>query len=70
MNANKNIIKSVYEIVIDENNKYGIKDLTGELIIECVFDNIEWLEKEDLIKLCINGKYAICRSSDLKEFCK
>ena len=30
-----------YEIIVNEDGKYGIKDSAWNLIIDCVFDNIE-----------------------------
>lgn len=55
-----------YEIVITE-GKYGITDDKGNVVIDCVFDSIEWLPDEHLVKFCINNKYAICLITEIEK---
>lgn len=54
-----------YEIVIAK-GKYGIIDNNGNTVIDCVFDHIEWLTEENLVKFRINNKYALCVISDIE----
>ena len=55
-----------YRIVIT-NGKYGITDIKGKPVIDCVFDNIEWISEENLVKFRINNKYALCVISNIEE---
>ena len=55
-----------YEIIINEDQKYGIKDSKGTLIIDCVFDDIEWLPSDNLVKFRIKNKYALCVIYDIE----
>lgn len=55
-----------YEIVINEDRKYGIIDSTGKQIVDCVFDNIEWLREENLTRFCLHGRYALYYIDDIR----
>lgn len=55
-----------YEIVINEDRKYGIIDSTGKQIVDCVFDDIEWLRNENLTRFCLHGRYALYNNADLR----
>lgn len=55
-----------YEIVINEDRKYGIIDSTGKQIVDCVFDDIEWLRNENLTRFCLHGRYALYNITDLR----
>lgn len=55
-----------YEIIVNEDGKYGIKDSAGNLIIDCVFDNIEWLREENLTRFCLHGRYALYYIDDIR----
>ncbi len=48
-----------------ENNKEGIKDIDDCIIIDCVFDAIEWVNNTNLVKFTLNGEYAICRIDEI-----
>ena len=43
-----------------------IIDNNGNTVIDCVFDHIEWLTEENLVKFRINNKYALCVISDIE----
>lgn len=58
-----NIFKD-YKIV-SLNDKYGIKNLSGNQIIDFVFDNIYWHKDENLVEFRLGDKYAICRVSEI-----
>ncbi len=55
-----------YEIIINEDQKYGIIDSTGKQIVDCVFDNIEWLREENLTRFCLHGRYALYYIDDIR----
>lgn len=55
-----------YNLVITK-GKYGITDKKGNIVIDCVFDNIEWLSEENLVKFRINDKYALCVISNIEK---
>lgn len=55
-----------YEIIVNEDGKYGIKDSAGNLIIDCVFDNIEWIREENLTRFCLHGRYALYYIDDIR----
>ena len=66
-NIEKNIMEfNHYEILINEYNKYGIIDSTGNQIIDCVFDNIEWFPDDNLIKFRLNNMSAVCFITDIE----
>lgn len=64
--SSKSLTFQNYEIVITK-GKYGIVDKNGNNVVECVFDNIEWLTDDNLVKFCLCGKYALCVISDIEE---
>lgn len=57
-----------YEIIMNEDGKYGIKDSAGNLIIDCVFDNIEWIRDDNLVKFRTESRYALCLISDIEKY--
>jgi len=59
----ENIFKN-YKIV-SLNDKYGIENLSGNQIIDFVFDNIYWHKDENLVEFRLGDKYAICRVSEI-----
>jgi len=48
--------------VIKRNNKQGLIDLTGKILISPVYDRIEWLEKKQIAVVMVNGLYGIANS--------
>ena len=57
----------IYQIAT-ENDKYGIIDNNGNIVVDYIFDYIEWHIEEELVEFRKNDKYAICHVSDLKNF--
>lgn len=57
-----------YEIIVNEDGKYGIKDSAGNLIIDCVFDNIEWIRDDNLVIFRTVNRYALCLISDIEKY--
>ena len=64
--SGKSLTFQNYQIVITK-GKYGVVDKNGNNVIECVFDNIEWLTDDNLVKFCLSGKYAVCIISDIEK---
>ena len=59
----ENIFKN-YKIVCI-NDKYGIVNLTGDVIVDSVFDGIWWHKDVNLVEFCLGSKYAICKTSEI-----
>ena len=51
--------------IVSLNDKYGIENLSGNQIIDFVFDNIYWHKDENLVEFRLGDKYAICRVSEI-----
>ena len=57
-----------FRTICNEQNKWGIEDkYTEELIIDYVFDNIEWIEGIDCVKFTLEGKEALWHISKLRD---
>lgn len=57
-----------YRAIRNEQNKWGVEDKdTEELVIDYVFDKIEWIEDIDCVKFTLEGKEAIWHISKLRE---
>lgn len=57
-----------YRTIRNDQNKWGIEDkYTEELVIDYVFDKIEWIEDIDCVKFTLKGKEAIWHISKLRE---
>ena len=60
----KPLTKGRYQI-IRESNKEGIKTIDGNIIIDCIFDDISWIPETDLVLFTLNGEKAICRVDEI-----
>lgn len=57
-----------FRTIRNEQYKWGIEDkCTEELIIDYVFDNIEWIEGIDCVKFTLEGKEALWHISKLRD---
>lgn len=60
-----------YRIVRNDSGKWGIRDEnTMELIIDYVFEEIEWIKDIDCVQFTLEGKKALWKISRLGDFFK
>ena len=55
-----------YHIIKGANDKFGVIDRNTQLtIMDCLFDDIVWIEELQMVKFYSNHKEAICKISEL-----
>ena len=56
-----------YCIIQAPNKKFGIiNKANGAVIVDCLFDDIQWLDDLQMIRFYSNRKSAICKIHDLE----